>query len=256
MDPNLIGYGESPCDRQRSLTTDDEVDALWHQLADLAEPVHLVGHSFGGAVATHFALRYPERVASLVVYEPVLFKLLLEDGDNTPELREIRKVAATISNDPDTTLGRWRGAREFVNYWAGHDAWSSMSDRQHSRLAGLTPKVGAEFGALMNDELSQASLAALQVPLRLLCGTATRRPARRIAEVYADSVPGAELELVDGLGHMAPVTNPDIINSRIVDHIEQSRTIACESEPRWRSGGEQVLRVPDDGESGRFRHRL
>ncbi|HEY7072470.1 MAG TPA: alpha/beta fold hydrolase, partial [Acidimicrobiales bacterium] len=39
---------------------------------DLTEPVHLVGCSYGGAVAVTAAVRHPDRVASLFLLDPVL----------------------------------------------------------------------------------------------------------------------------------------------------------------------------------------
>src|ERR1700730_10624309 len=38
--------------------------------------VHLVGHSYGGGLALHIALRRPDRIASLALYEPAAFHLL------------------------------------------------------------------------------------------------------------------------------------------------------------------------------------
>jgi pimeloyl-ACP methyl ester carboxylesterase len=40
--------------------------------AGVHEPVILVGHSFGGLLARHFVARYPERVAGLVLADPLL----------------------------------------------------------------------------------------------------------------------------------------------------------------------------------------
>src|SRR5262249_54735694 len=39
-------------------------------------PAHLVGHSYGGAIALRVAFSRPPRVASLALYEPVAFHLL------------------------------------------------------------------------------------------------------------------------------------------------------------------------------------
>ena len=164
-------------------------------------------------------------------------------------------VAATLVDGTDTVHGRWRGAREFVNYWSGPNAWASLSDRQHGRMARLTPKIAAEFGALMRSGVTPSSLAKLPMPVRMLCGTNTRRSARRIAELFADSNSGIRFEWLTGLGHMAPITNPEVVNPLLVDHIvwcasEPARNIRPERSAQWSRGGEEAVCVPDDGRSG------
>ena len=75
--PDLHGYGATPLPpAPESLTFDDEVE-LVDALADLVgEDVHLVGHSYGGAICLRAASLRPERVASLVLIEPTAFHLL------------------------------------------------------------------------------------------------------------------------------------------------------------------------------------
>lgn len=61
--------------------------------------MHLIGHSYGGAVSLHVALQRPERVRSLALYEPVLFAPLRDDGggdepdDQAPLLATHRAAA-------------------------------------------------------------------------------------------------------------------------------------------------------------------
>ncbi len=222
LTPNLLGYSGANDDFDRQLRLEDEVQAVMLEIGKVDRPVHLVGHSFGGAVSLRLASMYPERIASLTVYEPVWFSLLFENGVSDAETAEIHRIQKSLASD--TQFGRLRGAQEFIDYWAGGDGWSYLSTQQQDRLASLSSKVAAEFGALMAAGPATQELARLNIPVRLLCGTNTRYTARRISELLAEIVPGVEYCRLDGMAHMAPVTNADDVNPLIVDHIMANAT--------------------------------
>jgi pimeloyl-ACP methyl ester carboxylesterase len=215
--PNLLGYSGASDDFSAQLRLEHEVAAVMRQLDATKGPVHLVGHSFGGAVALRLASMYPERIASLTVYEPVWLALLFENGVNKDEIREVNRVQKALSSN--TRFGQLRGAQEFINYWADGDGWTHLDVPQQDRLASLTTKVAAEFGALMAAAPATQELYRLNIPVRLLCGTKTRSMARQISELLAEIVPGVEYFRLDGLAHMAPVTHADDVNPMIVQHI-------------------------------------
>ena len=221
--PNLLGYNGVTADFEQHLSLEHEVAAVLQRVAELQEPVHLVGHSFGGAVALRFASMYPERVASLTVYEPVWFSLLFDNDAGGEELVEIDRVQKALSSN--TRFGQMRGAQEFINYWAGGDGWSHLSHDQQTRLASLSAKVAAEFGALIAAGPATQELYKLDLPVRLLCGTNTRTSARQISELLAEIVPGVEYFRMDGLAHMAPVTHANDVNPMIVEHILLNRAL-------------------------------
>lgn len=219
LTPDLIGYGGKRFELGDELSIEHEVEAIAKLIRDNGGHAHLVGHSYGGAIATHVALWHPELVASLAVYEPVLLSLLREDDRESPAFDEVERVALSIIGQVDCAHGRWRAAREFIDYWAGGDAWRAMEDRQHARFARLMPKVAAEFCALVAVGTSARSLRGLRMPVRIFSGDRTRRSARRTAELVAEFTPETRLESLDGLGHMAPITNAEIVNPLIVDHL-------------------------------------
>src|SRR5262245_52774525 len=78
--PDHLGYGRTgayPGDRP---LIDHEIAIITALIALIAEPVHLVGHSMGGALMARTAVRAPERVLSATLIEPTLFYLLALAG--------------------------------------------------------------------------------------------------------------------------------------------------------------------------------
>ena len=132
---DLYGSGKSPdWPADRPLTLADEVALLEPIFGSVGDRFHLIGHSYGGAVALKAALAGPGRLRSLVLFEPVLFALLNADDPAQPAAREITAVrddtiAAVDRGDLDTA-----GAR-FVDYWTGAGAWASMPDERRRPVA-------------------------------------------------------------------------------------------------------------------------
>ncbi|HSX65738.1 MAG TPA: alpha/beta fold hydrolase, partial [Pseudoxanthomonas sp.] len=74
--PNLLGYGANreaaaASASASAISLPAQVEWLEGEIAACfgERPVHLVGHSVGGAIAMLFAHRYPQRVAELVSIE-------------------------------------------------------------------------------------------------------------------------------------------------------------------------------------------
>lgn len=72
--PDLLGFGRSP-KPPSGYTADDHVDALVAVLDELAVvgPAVVGAHSAGSVIALRLALRYPERVRSVVAFGPPLY---------------------------------------------------------------------------------------------------------------------------------------------------------------------------------------
>jgi pimeloyl-ACP methyl ester carboxylesterase len=217
--PDLIGHGGHRFDTRTRLRLDDEVDVVLGQLGETTAPFHLIAHGYGGAVALRLACRYPQRVASLTLYEPAHFLSLFEDGLSSAEARELRKLHTTVVKCANSKFGRWRSAREFVNYAHGSNLWKQLTALEKRRCAAAAPIVAAEFSALMVAGARLDDLSALTMPVRILCGTRTRRTAKRICELLADRIPGALMHWLDGLKHMAPVTDATPVNTVIAELI-------------------------------------
>jgi pimeloyl-ACP methyl ester carboxylesterase len=79
--PDISGYGDNRGPVNPPTTLAEEVALLSDQIGQARGPIHLVGHSYGGAIAFRIATRSPftSRVRSLTLIEPVLPTLLREN---------------------------------------------------------------------------------------------------------------------------------------------------------------------------------
>lgn len=95
-------------------------------------PFHLVGHSYGGAVALQFALSHPDRLLSLTLVEPSCFHVLNELDPRY--IDEIRAVAEAVSRE--VICGDYlRAMKAFIVYWGGVDSWDMLPDEKKTQFA-------------------------------------------------------------------------------------------------------------------------
>ena len=95
--PDLCGYGGTAhWPGSGTFNLGIEADLVAALVERLNRPAHIVGHSFGGAVALQLALRHPDLVKSLTVIEPAAFHLLCDgDDEDKRALRQISEIATT-----------------------------------------------------------------------------------------------------------------------------------------------------------------
>lgn len=228
--PELIGYGAVPdWSYDRALSLDDEAGRIEPLLEAEPDGVHLVGHSYGGAVALRLAVRNPKRVRSLVLYEPALFALLRETTADSATARgsvaEITSVRIAIRRSVYSGRAA-HAAQVFVDYWSGAGAWAALDARRQAAIAARMRKVDAEFDAVFYNAMPLAAYGRLDVPVLLLAGEQTRRPTRRIADLLAGVLPDVTRHEVRGAGHMGPLTHAAEVNTRVGAFIGAERAPA------------------------------
>lgn len=221
---DLYGSGKSPMwPAVRPLSLADEVALLEPVLAAAGDRFHLVGHSYGGAVALEAARAEPDRVESLVLFEPVLFSALIAEDPTQPAAREI----AAVRDDTVSALERGdphaSGAR-FVDYWMGAGTWASMPEPRREALAAAMGAVSAEWDAVFREPTPLSAFAALQVPVLSITGSESPASSRAVARLLAQTLPRVTAVQIEGVGHMGPVTHPDRVNALIERYVEQFAT--------------------------------
>lgn len=209
--PELFGCGKTAAwPAGRIFTLDHAVELVSRAIGELDEPFDLVGHSFGGAVALHFAQRMPNRLRSLTVIEPTYFSLLR--GGSIVEgmlFDQIASVAQVIlqgaASDSDSAQRHAMGV--FIDYWNGAGKWAAIPPEMQKTMAATVHVVTQDFTALFSEPTRLADLRELRVPTLIINGLRSPEPAQQIAALLEKTLPLAERCTLPDAGHMIPVTH-------------------------------------------------
>ncbi|MEM7023846.1 MAG: alpha/beta hydrolase, partial [Pseudomonadota bacterium] len=169
------------------------------------------GHSFGGAVAMKAAEALGPRVDKLILFEPNPFYLLKQHGRDEA-FAEISGVAATVSQAQMS--GDWEAAAEmFADYWGGSGSWAALSEQRRGTFVEFLRPNFFEWDAVINETKTLGAWAeCLPVNTVVISTEHTVRPIREIAELMREGCPGWRFEHLGEVGHMAPLTRPDLVN--------------------------------------------
>ncbi|MFN0039392.1 MAG: alpha/beta fold hydrolase [Burkholderiales bacterium] len=208
---DLYGHGRSPAWRGGSrFTLADEAEPLELLLPEEG-PVHLVGHSYGAAVALRIAGNNPGRVRSLTLYEPTMWGTLSRRFANEPATREIESLRdETIHLIKHGSLET--AAERFIDYWAGPGSWAATPRERRPRLAATIRALPAVWEATFCEYWSASALRALKIPCLLMSGWNTTAAARQAVDVLGAGLPMASTLHLTGLGHLGPISHPEVIN--------------------------------------------
>lgn len=208
---DLCGYGDNAVSTAApSFTLDDEVRLVTNHLDHLVEAhtrIHLVGHSYGGLVALRFAQCRSSRVASLSLYEPVVFRML-DDEDAT--LVDVRRVAEHVAHL--VMAGRRHDAAQaFVDFWSGERSYASLPLPAQASIARRVDKLPLDFQAALRWPRRPEGLRAIVAPTLLLAGNRSPAVVRRIHALLLRALPNRRVGTFDA-GHMGPITDACRVN--------------------------------------------
>jgi pimeloyl-ACP methyl ester carboxylesterase len=226
--PDLIGCGTaSHWHGNHAFSLADEAKSIVAAIDRSPMPVHLVGHSYGGGVALRAAIERPHRVASLSLYEPTAFHILRSTafgGENA--LQEILDLATAVRQAVANGASR-AAARRFVDYWNGLGAFAALKPEAQAELVRYIPKAALDFQALLGERTPLVAYRRLRMPLRILAGDRSPKPAVLVANRLAGAMNPGALRIVEGAGHMGPFTHAEIVSRQFADHVLASASSLC-----------------------------
>ena len=215
--PDLPGYGQATgCNADRRAV-------LGHIIMAQPAQIHLVAHSFGGAIALRLAHAHPDRIASVTLYDPVISER--DDAGRHRLPGPLDSVWRQHADGPALVL-----MQAFYDYWATDTKWADLSARQRDRLTSHHPGLCRDM-----KEFTAGDWAIPQHlyrgPVKIFCGqlspVVTAAMASRIARDHAD----ASVSVLPGLGHFAPLSHPDAVNAHVLSALSKNG-VALKRDPQ------------------------
>ena len=209
LTPDLIGFGGTP-----ALATDWSMDQIADTLADWLEcvapeqQVILGGVSMGGYVALALARRHPRKLRGLLIIDTRAEPDSPEAQANRAksiELVQTSGTAALVEGMLPKVLGK-----------TTHETRPQIVEQVRTLGSKQKPEgVIAALKALRDRPDARPSLRDIEVPTLVIVGKEDVLTPPDVAEVLATGIPKAELKVLDGVGHLPNVEDPELFESTV-----------------------------------------
>jgi pimeloyl-ACP methyl ester carboxylesterase len=228
--PDLVEHRNRDYPFNLPSTLSEEVDLLSEAVERIGGPIHLVGHSYGGAIAFKAATcsSFANRIRSLVLMEPVLPTLLLDNEADRRLHDGFKSLAADLQVD------LWNGQfleaiDKFVSYWNGSGPAEQPSPETRLRMIEHAEELAFNFRAVLEEGNVAAAAAAIRVPTLLMSGGLSPLLTQRVVQRLACLIAGSEARHFRGASHMLARTHRLVVNAQIMEHIARADDLHARS---------------------------
>ena len=204
---SLCGYGGTA--ETRTLDDPDmahQVRVVETVANHIGAPIHLVGHSFGGAVALASALAGSIDILSIATFEASpLF--LLHDHRRPDLLAELRRMSDAFEAAHDA--GEPDAAKRVIDFWGGDGSFDAMPNAVKDYCRTTTPSNVLDWRTGYAFEASAADYAQLDIPVLLVRGARAHPAMVQITETIVATLPDVRMAAVEDASHFLITTHAE-----------------------------------------------
>jgi len=202
---DFLGHGQSLLKKDK-LTLEDYINQLYNLVNEIGvSNFSIIGHSMGALIAVAFALRYPEKVDTLIPINIVFKRTKKAQDDVIMRAKDVLK-SQQIPNI-NQTLERW-----FKNKTSPYDLQKINNVR--GWLKNTSPKAYSEAYYLFStsDRVFVNNLSNLQPPVLYLTGSEDPNSTSLMSEQMAQETPNGSSESIEGEAHMMAYISAKKVN--------------------------------------------
>lgn len=234
-DRPVIFFDQLGCGRSDKITDTllMTIPSYVEELRQVVDSLHLknfylYGHSWGTILGTEFYLKHPDGIKALILASPALdVSKWVKDADSLLTTLPDSSQKAIKDNEAKKTYDApdYQAAVQsyYEKYLARKTPWSPDIDSAFSQMAEnvyLYMEGPSEFtisGQLENYDIT-SRLGEIKVPTLFTCGEFDEaRPST--VKYFQSLVPGAQLAVIPGAGHLTMDDNPVANNKIIADFL-------------------------------------
>ncbi len=226
---DIIGHGKSGSPPDIGHYQIEESAAVINSLLEKMEigKIDVLGYSMGGRLALTFAVKYPEKVRTLILESA-------SPGLRTEKERHERRIQ-------DKKLSkriRQEGIKNFIDYWENIPLFQSQKSLPEKIRARIrSQRLANSIDGLANSLNGMGTgaqpswwdgLAHLEMPVLLITGELDQKFCR-IAEEMSKILPNVHWKTAEGAGHAIHVEKPELFGTIVSGFLSHTGEINTNS---------------------------
>lgn len=217
----IDGPGHGKSEPPPRFTIEEHADALLDALGDLdVARALIVGLSWGGMVGMRLALQHPAKVAGLA---------LLDTSAERQTLAERIRYRAFVALHRRVGIPYGMFLKEVAPLMFARRTLAErpeLIETTYRRTMGFDREgvSRASLAVVVHRTSILEKLGNIRVPTLVMCGREDQATTPDKSENIARAIPGARLVMLDDVGHMSTIEDPDAVNQHLVPF---ARSITC-----------------------------
>ncbi|MBB0024208.1 alpha/beta fold hydrolase [Ralstonia pickettii] len=213
--PDMVGFGLTERPNGYRYSMDNWVEHALGLLDALGvQRVHVVGNSFGGALALALAIRAPERVGRIVLMGPAGTRFTLSEGLDavwgyTPSIETMRRLLDIFAYDRTLVNDELAKLRYEASVKPGYqESYAAMFPAPRQRWVDALASDEEQIRALTHETLIVHGREDQVIPLS---------SSLRLAEL----LPRVQLHVFGQCGHWTQIEHAARFNRLVIDHFQE-----------------------------------